>query len=149
MNSPFTQSSGRERKFGEHFRVKHGYAFQSKNFAESGPYIVLTPGNFFDTGGFKSKGEKEKYYIGDVPPNFILNKGDLLVVMTEQAEGLLGSPAIIPETNKYLHNQRLGLILELRDIHKKFLYYLFNSKNVRAQIRAMSSGVKVRHTSPE
>ena len=70
--------------------------------------------------------------------------------MTEQAEGLLGSSALIPESQKYLHNQRLGLVTRVRDdrIDKLFLYYLFNTRQVRAQIRATASGVKVRHTSP-
>ena len=51
----------------------------------------------------------------------------------------------------YLHNQRLGLItnLDKTQLDKKFLYYLFNSQNVRGQIRASANGVKVRHTSPD
>jgi type I restriction enzyme S subunit len=131
--------------------VKHGYAFKGQYFADSGPYVVLTPGNFYDEGGFKEKGEKEKYYTGDVPNGFLLRRGDLLVAMTEQAEGLLGSSAIVPADEKYLHNQRLGLIevLDKKELDKKFAYYLFNHKNVRSQIRASASGVKVRHTSPE
>ena len=131
------------------FRIKHGYAFKGEFFAEDGPYIVLTPGNFNEKGGFKLK-SKEKYYIGDVPKDFILSKNDLIVAMTEQAEGLLGSSALIPESNYFLHNQRLGLIIELDEskLNKRFLYYLFNTEGVRAQIRATANGAKVRHTSP-
>ena len=43
----------------------------------------------------------------------MLNEGDLIVAMTEQGPGLLGSSALIPESEKYLHNQRLGLIQEI------------------------------------
>jgi type I restriction enzyme S subunit len=74
----------------------------------------------------------------------------VIVAMTEQAEGLLGSSAIVPEDGRYLHNQRLGLI-SVRDpqaVDLTFIYYLFNSPGVRQQIRASSSGVKIRHTSP-
>jgi type I restriction enzyme S subunit len=140
-----------ERKFGDFFRVKHGYAFKSEFFAGNGDYIVLTPGNFFDEGGFKDKGNKEKFYAGSIPKGFVLNKGDLLVAMTEQAEGLLGSSAIVPESDRYLHNQRLGLITELDEekLDKRFLYYLFNTRDVRNQIRASASGAKIRHTAPE
>lgn len=140
----------KKRKFGELFAIRHGYAFDGKFFSNSGPYVLLTPGNFYDEGGFKRKGEKEKYYSGKVPEAFILNSGDLLVAMTEQAEGLLGSTAVVPESGVYLHNQRLGLVTDLRgdEIDKLFLYYLFNTKQVRGQIRASASGVKVRHTSP-
>ena len=137
------------RKLGEFFQLKHGYAFKGQFFAESGPYVLLTPGNFYDEGGFKHK-DKEKYYTGEVPEDFILSRGDLLVAMTEQKEGLLGSSAIVPENNLYLHNQRLGLAtgLNVERLDKKFLYYLFNSHGVRAQIQATANGAKVRHTSP-
>jgi len=132
-------------------RIKHGYAFKGEFFSDGGPYIVLTPGNFYDAGGLKLKGDKEKYYIGPFPKDFILKLQDLLVVMTEQAEGLLGSAAFIPENNLYLHNQRLGLITDLKTekIDKNFLYYLFNSRDVRTQIRASANGTKIRHTSPD
>lgn len=137
-------------KLGDYFQIKHGYAFKGEFFADSGPYVLLTPGNFFDEGGFKHKGAKEKYYTGEVPDGFILAKDDLIVAMTEQAEGLLGSSALIPEGNMYLHNQRLGLITELdqEKVDKKYLYYLFNTRSVRDQIRATANGAKVRHTSP-
>ena len=42
-------------------------------------------------------------------------EGDIIVAMTEQGPGLLGSSAIIPEGNRYLHNQRLGLVQSLDD----------------------------------
>jgi len=144
-----TRLGWRKRRLGDLFRIKHGYAFKGQYFSDAGPYILLTPGNFYDGGGFKKKGEKEKYYTGAVPEDFILTRGDLLVAMTEQAEGLLGSSAIVPESSRYLHNQRLGLVTDLKEkADKKFLYYLFNTWQVRSQIRASASGVKVRHTSP-
>ncbi|MGD0819226.1 MAG: restriction endonuclease subunit S [Desulfomonilia bacterium] len=135
-------------KLGDLFTIKHGYAFKGEHFGTEGSHIVLTPGNFFDEGGFKKKGDKEKWYSGKIPEDYILFRGDLLVAMTEQAEGLLGSSAIVPEGGRYLHNQRLGLIQNFNDVDKRFLYYLFNSQTVRQQIRASCSGVKVRHTSP-
>ena len=138
-------------KFSDYFKIKHGYAFKSEFFSDSGNYVVVTPGNFFEEGGFKKKRDKEKFYTGVVPEGFVLKRGDLIVAMTEQAEGLLGSSALIPENNYYLHNQRLGLITELDEnkLNKKFLYYLFNFSEVRNQIRATATGAKIRHTAPE
>lgn len=140
----------RECKLGELLEIKHGYALLGKYFGDAGTHIVLTPGNFYDNGGFKSKGDKEKRYGGPIPLDYVLSKGDLLIAMTEQAEGLLGSCAIIPESNLYLHNQRLGLV-KIRDSAEtcdKWLFYIFNSSSVRQQIRATATGVKVRHTAP-
>jgi type I restriction enzyme, S subunit len=137
-------------KLGDVLEIKHGYAFLGRYFADAGSHVVLTPGNFFEEGGFKDKGDKEKWYNGPVPDDYILNAGDVVVAMTEQAEGLLGSSAVIPHDRLYLHNQRLGLV-QVRDKNitdSLFLYYLFNSKPVRQQIRASASGTKIRHTAP-
>ena len=80
-----------------------------------------------------------------------LSKGDLLLAMTEQAEGLLGSPLFVPEDNKYLHNQRLGLVeINCTDkICSDFLYLFFNHADSRKQITEQSTGTKVKHTSPD
>lgn len=130
--------------------VKHGYPFKSEYFSNAGDYIVLTPGNFCEEGGFKRQAGKEKFYIGEVPKDYLHNKGDLIVAMTEQAEGLLGSCAFVPEDNLYLHNQRLGLITtDEKQLDRSFVYYLFQITSVREQIRLTSSGSKVKHTSPE
>jgi type I restriction enzyme S subunit len=138
-------------RFSELFRVKHGHAFKSAFFDSSGPYVLLTPGSFHEEGGYRDQGEKMKFYMGDIPDGFILDDGDLLVVMTEQAPGLLGSSAWIPESNRFLHNQRLGRVVDLdeRRVDKRFLYYLFNTREVRQQISGSASGTKVRHTAPE
>lgn len=63
----------------------------------------------------------------------------------------MGSPAFINEDNRFLHNQRLGKMIELDEtnIEKLFLYYLFNSLPVRSQIKATATGATVRHTAPE
>ena len=140
----------RDCKLGELLQIKHGFAFLGEHFANAGSHVVLTPGNFLEEGGFKEKSEKAKWYSGPIPSDYILNEGDLIVAMTEQAEGLLGSSAIIPRSGVYLHNQRLGLV-QIRDVtqaDKHFLYYLFNSKPVRQQIRGSASGTKIRHTAP-
>ncbi len=133
------------------FNVKHGFAFQGKYFSNNGEYVLLTPGNFYEEGGYRDRGEKQKYYNGKIPSDFILKKGDLLVAMTEQAAGLLGSPIIVPESNKFLHNQRLGLIIPKQDVEidNEFFYHVFNLKKVRQALHDSGTGVKVRHTSPK
>ncbi len=134
---------------GKHIRVKHGFAFQGRYFGNSGDYIVLTPGNFFDKGGFKSKSGSEKFYSANPPTKYVLRRDDLVLAMTEQARGLLGSSALIPCDDRYLHNQRIGLVEIMSDgIDKSFLYYLFNAPTVRDQIQATATGSKVRHTAP-
>jgi len=140
----------RDCKLGDLLDIKHGFAFLGEHFANVGTHVVLTPGNFLEEGGFKEKSDKAKWYNGPIPSDYVLNEGDLIVAMTEQAEGLLGSSALIPRSDVYLHNQRLGLV-QIRDrkqADQHFIYYLFNSKPVRQQIRASASGTKIRHTAP-
>jgi type I restriction enzyme, S subunit len=141
------------RTLGELFRIKHGFAFKGEYFADKGDFVLLTPGNFEPTGGLKLKGKKEKYYSGDFPVDFLLHHGDLLVVMTDltQDAGILGSPAVIPESGRFLHNQRLGKVVGINEdlIDRRFLYHLFNGRQVREQIKASATGSTVRHTAPE
>ncbi len=130
--------------------ISHGFPFASQHFVEHGRYILTTPGNFYEDGGFKYLGAKQKYYTGPIPGNYILKSGDLIVAMTEQADGLLGSAAIIHESEKYLHNQRLGRVrLSCADIDAGYLFYVFNSTYYRSKVRETAAGTKVKHTSPE
>jgi type I restriction enzyme S subunit len=131
--------------------IKHGFAFKSDFFEESGEFVLLTPGSFYEFGGFRHQGHKTKFYVGNIPAGYILSKNDLLLAMTEQAAGLLGSALLVPENNKYLHNQRLGLvkIKEKEKLCAEFLYLLYNSPLVRKQIAEQSTGTKVKHTSPD
>lgn len=141
----------REIQLGEAIHVKHGFAFKGEYFASAGEYMVLTPGNFHEKGGFRVRDGKERFYLADFPEEYLLTAGDLIVAMTEQGEGLLGSAARIPADGKYLHNQRLGLV-QVTDpdlLDKRFLYWAFNETNVRTQIRATATGAKVKHTAPE
>ena len=143
-------SSWREAPIGELCAIKHGYAFEGEFFASEGDHVLLTPGNFFEGGGYRDRGEKQKYFTGQIPADFVLSVGDLLVAMTEQAAGLLGSPLLVPESGQYLHNQRLGLVIPKGDVPwlNSFFFHVFNLNRVRAEIHASASGAKVRHTSP-
>jgi type I restriction enzyme S subunit len=77
--------------------VKHGFAFPGENIRDEPPGdILLTPGNFAIGGGFK--GDKFKYFDGEVPADYVLNEGDLIVTMTDLSKqaDTLGYPALVP-----------------------------------------------------
>jgi len=130
--------------------IKHGFAFKSEYFTNNGDYVLLTPGNFYESGGYRDRGEKQKYYCGKIPDGFVLEPEALLIAMTEQAAGLLGSPIIVPSKGKYLHNQRLGLVTSKTHIPwlNEFFFHVFNTESVRQAIHESATGAKVRHTSP-
>ncbi len=137
-------------ELGEFFQIKHGYAFNGEFFKQAGDYILMTPGHFHEEGGFRDQGEKTKFFTGDIPRDYVLAKDDLVVAMTEQKSGLLGSAAFVPEGNRYLHNQRLGLICDLdtKRLSKRYLFHVFNLPHLRVEVAKTSTGSKVKHTSP-
>jgi len=152
LNNVFTQKGENwlEKKLVEVCSIKHGFAFKSQFFSTDGDYVVLTPGSFYENGGFRNQGEKTKYYVGEIPDGYILNEGDFLFAMTEQAVGLLGSSLIVPQSNYFLHNQRLGLVQVVDEMtwDNDFFHHQFNTKYFRNAVQSTASGLKVRHTSP-
>ena len=137
----------------EIMEVKHGFAFSGENIREHPPGdVLLTPGNFAVGGGFK--GDKFKYFDGEVPDEYVLHENDLIVTMTDLSKqaDTLGYPALVPNTLgvRYLHNQRLGKVV-IRDAakaDKRFISYLLRAPTYRHEILASATGTTVKHTSP-
>ena len=139
-------------KLGELIEVTRGASLNGNYYAASGKYIRLTCGNFdYRNNCFKENTSKDNlYYTGEFRAEFLLDKGDLITPLTEQAIGLLGSAAWIPECEKYIQSQDIAKITckeELLD--KKFAYYLISSNMVKQQLGAAAQQTKIRHTSPD
>ena len=139
-------------KLGELIEVTRGMSLPGEFYSETGTYIRLTMGNFnYTGGGFKDNTSKEDiYYTGPIKDEYILKKGDIITPLTEQAVGLLGTTAMIPESNKYIQSQDVALIKCKNDkIDHLFCYYLVCSDLVKKQLSAAAQQTKIRHTSPE
>ena len=154
LNAIFTKKGDgwENKKLEDICSIKHGFAFKGEFFTnEPSDYILLTPGSFYESGGYREQGGKTKYYVGEIPYSYILKKGDFLFAMTEQAVGLLGSSLIVPESDRFLHNQRLGLmqVFDGFEYYNDFFFYQFNTQRFRDAVQSTASGVKVRHTSPK
>ena len=137
-----------------HIDIKHGYAFKGEFFSDKPTkYVLLTPGNFKVGGGFK--GDKIKYYDGQILEEYILDTDDLLVTMTDLSVmgDTLGFPMYVPKFDStiFLHNQRLGKINIKNDsyLSTTFLYHLCCSLKYRIEILASLTGSTVKHSSPE
>ena len=133
--------------------IKHGYAFRGEYFADQpNEYVLLTPGNFHVDGGLYFTSENTKYYLGDFPAEYILNNGDLLIVMTDLTKemNILGNTVILEEKRKVLHNQRIGKILikDPQSLLDYYLLFLMNHDFCKNTIRRTATGTTVRHTSP-
>ena len=139
-------------KLGEILDVTRGASLSGEFYATEGEYIRLTCGNFdYQNNCFKENKSKDNlYYIGDFRPEFLMEKGDIITPLTEQAIGLLGSTAIIPESGKYIQSQDVAKIVCKENLlDKDFAFYLISSNIVKQQLSAAAQQTKIRHTSPD
>ena len=138
-------------KLSELMEVTRGMSLCGKYYATEGDLMRLTLGNFdYRNNCFKDDKSKDNlFFSGDVKDEFILNKGDIITPLTEQAIGLLGSTAKVPCSGKYIQSQDVGLIKCNEKLHPDFAFYLIPSKLVRNQLSAAAQQTKIRHTSPD
>jgi len=145
-------SKWKECNLHQFINVKHGFAFKGINITdEPTKDILVTPGNFYIGGGFKSN--KFKYFNGEYPNEYILKENEIIVTMTDLSkEGdTLGYSAKVPRSNgkNYLHNQRIGLVQLLsNEIDSNFIYWLMRTKDYQSFIVGAASGTSIHHTSP-
>lgn len=139
-------------KLGEILDVTRGASLSGEFYATEGEYIRLTCGNFdYQNNCFKENKSKDNlYYTGDFRSEFLMEKGDIITPLTEQAIGLLGSTAIIPESGKYIQSQDVAKIICKEDLlDKDFAFYLIPSTLIKQQLSAAAQQTKIRHTSPD
>ena len=139
-------------KLGELLDVTRGASLAGEYYATEGEYIRLTCGNFdYNNNCFKENTTKDNlYYNGPIKTGFIMKKGDIITPLTEQAIGLLGSTAIIPESDKYIQSQDIAKIsCNEKLLYPNYAFYLISSNIVKNQLSVAAQQTKIRHTSPD
>ena len=139
-------------KLGELIDVTRGATLPGENYSKDGKLIRITLGNFdYVNNGFKENTSKDNiFYKGSVPSEFILNKGDIITPLTEQAIGLLGSTTKIPISGKYIQSQDVALVSVKSDnLLKEYVYFLLPTPGVKKQLSAGAQQTSIRHTSPD
>ena len=131
--------------------IKHGFAFPGDMFSDDLSFPTLvTPGNFNVGGGFLEA--KPKTFSGELREEYILQPGDLIVTMTDlsKAGDSLGYSAEVPHGRTYLHNQRVGKIVNKQPelLSLRYLNWFMRTKNYRNSVMGSATGTTVRHTSP-
>jgi len=139
----------------------NGYAFKStelENLPEKNKeyYDVFKQGHIKRGGGFNPEGTKS-YYLKDNATNldkYILKKGDILMAMTDMKGNvaILGNTALMNINNKYIVNQRVGLLRcnNNFNISYPYIYLLTNSSDFLTDLRnRANSGVQVNLSSSE
>lgn len=139
-------------KLGDLLEVTRGASLSGEFYATEGEFVRLTCGNFdYQNNCFKANTSKDNlFYTGEIKPEYVMEEGDIITPLTEQAIGLLGSTAVVPESGKYIQSQDVAKVVcneELLD--KDFAFYLISSKIVKQQLSAAAQQTKIRHTSPD
>jgi type I restriction enzyme S subunit len=110
----------KEVRLGEIVEYKNGGSFEKK-IEKDGRYYLITL-NSIDIHGNMKIIEKKV----NLKSNFLLNKNDLIMILSDVAHGnFLGLTNIIPENNKYVLNQRVGA-LKPKNINSIFLSKILN-----------------------
>jgi type I restriction enzyme S subunit len=137
----------------------NGYAFSSKELEDvdlDDCYHVFKMGHIKKGGGLNANGTKSWYNKSKAIKlsKYVLKKGDLLMCMTDMKGNvaLLGHTALMNEDDKYIVNQRVGLLRPNNQIgiDYPYLYILTNSKVFIEELRTRAnSGVQVNLSTSE
>lgn len=137
----------------------NGNAFKSNELLSENTgdcYHVFKMGHIKKGGGLNADGTKSYYEKSKAKKlhKYVLRVGDLLMCMTDMKGNvaLLGHTALMNENDKYIVNQRVGLLRPNNDLGIDFpyLYILTNSNDFIEELRSRAnSGVQVNLSTSE
>lgn len=134
-------------------KFSNGYAFKSKQLLKEEVedcYHIFKMGHIEKGGGLKPNGTKSWIKKSDCYKleKYVLKTGDILMSMTDMKDNMtiLGHTALMNENEKYIVNQRVGLLRINNSINVgfPFIYMLTNSYDYIDRLRSQAnSGVQV------
>ena len=138
-------------KLGDVSVVQNGYAFSSKDYVpfQEGLLEVLKMGHIEKGGGLRTNPKKDFVPREEKLKRWILDKNDIVMAMTDMKDNvvILGVPAMIDRSNKYVLNQRVARIYlpSNKKITNSYLLYIqLNNKEFIAKLQSKAnSGVQV------
>ncbi|WP_158601564.1 restriction endonuclease subunit S [Zhongshania marina] len=113
---------------------------QESYFNKSSGYKVVSIGNYSPTGRFVSTGSYIARSHAAVIRKFILNKGDLAMILNDKtAVGtIIGRVLLIDKDDEYVMNQRTMRLASNGKISPEYLYFLINSDFIHKNIVGLS-----------
>ena len=131
--------------------IKNGFAFSSRSYVDFSPehLEVLKMGHIEKGGGLRTDPKRDYVPREERLERYILDKGDIVMAMTDMKDNvvILGVPAMIDESDRYVLNQRVARIyLKNRDslINEYLLYVQLKDPDFIAVLQSKAnSGVQV------
>ena len=148
------QEGWEEVTLGEVATVQNGYAFSSGDYVEyqEGFLEVFKMGHIQPGGGLRFNPKADFVPRTEKLKRWTLNKNDIVMAMTDMKDnmGILGHPALIDASDKYVLNQRVARIYLETTEKLKSIYLLYLQLNTEEAISLLqskaNSGVQVNLT---
>ena len=123
-----------EKKLGDICDYKNGGSFEN-NLVDNGKYNLINLNSIDITGKLKNNHKTVDY------ADWYLKKHDLVMVLSDVAHGyFLGLVDVIPENNKYVLNQRMGLLRKKDDnVDLNFLRTYINKQQKYFKLHGQGS----------
>ena len=133
----------------DYFDVKNGYSFTSSeqlSERDSNSLEIFKQGHIEIGGGLRTKPKRAFVKMSEKLQKFKLEKGDIVLAMTDMKDNvvILGVPAMIDESEKYVLNQRVAWLKPKEKTTTKFFYYQMLNTEFLEELRSKAnSGVQV------
>jgi type I restriction enzyme S subunit len=127
--------------------LQNGYAFKSGDYIESSNTLNIRMSSIRPDGNFDPEHNQRflpDYYVEEYA-SFLLNKGDLIIAMTDMAGDpkILGVPTLVSNLNgrNFLMNQRVGKLFGFSDkVSVPFLRYFLTSPSIKEFYKSKGAG---------
>ena len=133
-------------RLGDYFKFEKGLGYKGEFLAEESDVALIGMDSHNDGGGYKENSEKP--YSGPYKPEHIASTGDVIFAATEQGFGLLASPLMVPESEKFQTFIFSHHVLKAFPIQEGFLpeylYNMFRVERFRSRAAYGDSGTTVR-----
>lgn len=137
---------------GEYFKFEKGLGYKGEFLVEDSDVALIGMDSHEEGGGYKAG--SEKCYSGPFKAEHVAEVGDVIFAGTEQGFGLLASPLMVPESEKFTTYLFSGDVLKAiplkpLEFSVEYLYNLYRVKDFRVKTAYGDTGTTVRRISNE
>lgn len=137
----------KEVRLGEYFKFEKGLGYKGEFLAEESDVALIGMDSHEEGGGGYKEGS-EKPYVGPYKPEHVAEVGDVIFAATEQGFGLLASPLMVPESDKfqtYIYSHHVLKAFQIKDgFMPEYLYNIFRIERYRTRAAYGDTGTTVR-----
>ena len=136
----------RQVRLGDYFKFEKGLGYKGEFLAEESDVAMIGMDSHNDGGGYKDNSEKP--YSGPYKPEHVVEVGDVIFAATEQGFGLLASPLMVPDSDKFqtfIYSHHVLKAFPAKEgFLPEFLYNIFRVDRFRDKAAYGDTGTTVR-----